>query len=134
MALCFTTYRNSGMSKTSKKQSANTAQSSRIVVACRSIHSLLQRLALWTSVGKNSYQLFLPRHPTSTARRSHNPKVVEHRAAPANQKERTQSPERAIEFFCLKRVKRCLNRGKNEEKVNFFSCNIVLQTLSQRIL
>ena len=35
--LNLTTYRNSGMSKTSKKQSANTAQSSRIVVACRSV-------------------------------------------------------------------------------------------------
>ena len=42
-----------------------------IVVAQRLRKSRLCRLLVrWTSFGKNSYQLFLPRHPTSTARRS----------------------------------------------------------------
>ena len=41
-----------------------------IVVAYRLRKSRLCRLLVrWTSFGKNSYQLFLPRHPTSTARR-----------------------------------------------------------------
>ena len=83
----FTILRTSRIFKTSKKRRANTAPSSRIVVARRSVHSLLQRLALWTSVAKNSYQLFCASSPNEHRSSFHNPKVVKTLLAPATKKD-----------------------------------------------
>ena len=85
------------------------ASPSRRIVVCRrlrplgSAHSLL-----WGQhFGKNSYQLFLPRYPTSPARRSHNSKGVKKAQIPPAQREpkRKRHPNGCLSF-CQRAIKK----------------------------